>query len=54
MFSNSDTDSGKNQSTQLIEHNFGAFVNLLLYLLVVGYANLQTVHSFIEGLFKNG
>ena len=34
MFSNSDTDSGKNQSTQLIEHNFGAFINLLLYLLV--------------------
>ena len=28
MFSNSDTDSGKNQSTQLIEHNFGAFINL--------------------------
>ena len=39
MFSNSDTDSGKNQSTQLIEYNFGAFINLLLCLLVVGYAN---------------
>ena len=29
MFSNSDTDSGKNQSTQLIEYNFGAFITVV-------------------------